>query len=74
MPALEQLGIDRLTVAERLELLSLIWDSVTEGEAVPTPVPEWRLREIERRVALADDDPSVGIPWEVVRARMLGSP
>ncbi|HYT89344.1 MAG TPA: addiction module protein [Gemmataceae bacterium] len=65
---LQQFGIDRLSVPERLELISLIWDSVPQ-EAVGSP-PEWHLRELQRRLAAAEADPGAGIPWEVVKARL----
>lgn len=67
---LEQFGIDRLPVEDRLELLGLIWDSVA-NDRVPTPIPEWHREELARRIAAADADPGAGIPWEVVRARLL---
>ena len=69
--SLEQFGIDRLAVEDRLELIGLIWDSVA-GEQVPTPIPEWHRRELARRIAAADSEPGAGVPWEVVRARITG--
>ena len=70
---LEQFGIERLTVEQRLELVGLIWDSVTAG-GVPSPIPEWHRRELERRIAAADADPGAALPWAEVRARLLGGP
>ena len=67
--SLEQFGIDRLAVEDRLELIGLIWDSVATDQ-VPTPIPEWHRSELARRVAAADANPEAGIPWEVVRARI----
>jgi putative addiction module component (TIGR02574 family) len=69
---LSQLGIDRLSVSERIELIGLIWDSIAEvgGE---TPVPDWHLRELEKRRAAADADPNAGILWDVVMSRFMGS-
>jgi len=69
--SLEQFGIDRLAVEDRLELIGLIWDSVA-GEQVPTPIPEWHRLELARRIAAADSEPGAGVPWEVVRARITG--
>jgi putative addiction module component (TIGR02574 family) len=68
---LEQFGLDRLPPGERLELLELLWDSLGEGTFSP---PEWHLRELERRRAAAEADPSAGIPWEEFKARWLGAP
>lgn len=67
---LEQFGLDRLPPGERLELLGLIWDSLTATGAA-TPIPEWHREELHRRVAEADADPDGGVPWEVVRAELL---
>lgn len=64
---LEQFGIDRLTPAERLELIGLIWDSLEEADV---PIPEWHIKELERRRAAAEANPSAGTPWEVVLARL----
>jgi putative addiction module component (TIGR02574 family) len=70
---LQQLGIDRLSVAERLELIGLIWDSISDAEA-PGPIPEWHQRELERRLAAAEADPAGGASWEVVKARLTNRP
>ncbi len=66
---LQQLGIDRLTVDERLELIGRIWDSIAESQE-PFTLPDWHLRELERRRAAAEADPNAGIPWEEVKARL----
>jgi len=67
---LDQYGINQLTLAERLELIGLIWDSIPEPEE--TALPEWHLREVERRVAAADANPEEGVPLESIRSRLLG--
>jgi putative addiction module component (TIGR02574 family) len=64
---LQQFGIDRLTAAERLELIGLLWDSLEEPAF---PIPEWHIRELERRRAAAEANPTAGTPWEVVLARL----
>jgi putative addiction module component (TIGR02574 family) len=69
---LEQFGIDRLNPEERLELIGLIWDSLSNETAI-TP-PEWHLRELERRIAAADADPGAAEPWETVLARLSRKP
>ncbi len=67
---LEQFGIDRLPVAERLELAELLWESV-EVDPIPQPIPDWHRIELERRIAAADADPGAGIPFDVAKARWL---
>jgi putative addiction module component (TIGR02574 family) len=66
---LESLGIDRLSVPKRLELMQQIWDSMPES-VEPQEVPEWHLRELERRIASADGNPEAAEPWEAVLARL----
>jgi putative addiction module component (TIGR02574 family) len=67
--SLEQIGIAHLDSTERLELIGLIWDSILESET-SLPLPEWHLRELERRRANAEASPEAGIPWEVVKDRL----
>jgi putative addiction module component (TIGR02574 family) len=66
---LQQLGIDRLSPEDRLELISQIWESLTENGA-DLPVHDWHRREVERRLAAADANPGAGAPWEIVMARL----
>jgi putative addiction module component (TIGR02574 family) len=68
---LEQFGLDRLAPEERLELLELLWDSLDDGTFRP---PEWHIRELERRRAAAEANPSAGIPWEKFKGTWLGQP
>lgn len=70
--SLEQFGLDRLTPEERVELAELLWDSVEDSDAVPSPIPEWHRKILAERTAKADADPDRGQPWDVVRARLLG--
>ena len=64
-----ELDIQQLTVPQRLDLISLLWDSIPDSpEALP--MPEWHRQEIERRIAEADATPESAIPWEEVRTRL----
>lgn len=60
----------RLPPEERIDLLSQAWDAIaaTPGDV---PVPEWHLRELERR--LAEPKPRY-LSWEEVRDRLTESP
>ena len=65
---IEALGIDRLTVRERLELIEQIWDSLPE-QVNPDEVPPWHLAELAKRRAEADASPREGKPWREALAR-----
>lgn len=70
---LEQLGIGEMSVPERMELIGMIWDSITDAE-VDVPLPEWHRRELERRLAASDANPDDVVPWEEVQARLRNKP
>lgn len=60
--SIETLGIDRLSVGERLELIEKIWDSLPDSVA-PDEVPEWHLAELAKRRGSAESQPGLGQPW-----------
>ena len=64
------LGIDRMSVPERLQLMHDIWDSVNDESPRSTLDDEQR-RELRRRVAEYDANPDGGIPWDEVKAAAL---
>ena len=68
---LSQFGIDRLDAQQRVELIGLIWDSLPD-DAPYTP-PNWHIQELERRLAVADANPSAAEPGEAVLARLSRS-
>jgi putative addiction module component (TIGR02574 family) len=65
---IEALGIDRLSVPERLELIEQIWDSLPD-DVNPEEVPPWHLAELAKRRANADTSPRQGKPWREALAR-----
>ncbi len=68
---IEALGIDRLSVRERLELIEQIWDSLPE-HVNSDEVPPWHLAELAKRRAEADACPRAGKPWREALARFGG--
>jgi putative addiction module component (TIGR02574 family) len=62
------LGIDQLSVRDRLELIEQIWDSLPE-QVNPEEVPAWHLAELAKRRAEAEAAPGVGKPWREALAR-----
>lgn len=69
-PTIEELGIDRLNVEDRLALAQAIWESV-EREIERTPPSEAQRQELERRLADSIARPDAVVPWEIVKARAL---
>ena len=69
-PTLEELGLDRLSPADRLAVAEAIWDSVArEAEAAPLSAAERAV--LEARLADSIARPDAVTPWEVVKARAL---
>jgi putative addiction module component (TIGR02574 family) len=66
-PTLQQLGIDQMSIEDRLSLAQQIWESVAADLERQALTPAQRA-ELERRVAAADANPGAGIPWETIRA------
>jgi len=67
--SLSDVAIKQLSVAERLDLISELWDSIPDS-LEELPIPNWHREELERRLAAADADPGGAIPWEEVRERL----
>jgi putative addiction module component (TIGR02574 family) len=61
----------KLSVAERLELVQELWDSIAaDCERDPHPLTDEQRQDLERRLAEADADPTGGAPWREVRERI----
>ena len=68
-PELKALGIDRLSVAERIVLVEEIWDSIA-AETAGLPLTESQRIDLERRLADHRANPQSGSTWEEVRSRL----
>lgn len=66
-PTLQELGIDRLSIEDRLSLAHQLWESVA-ADLEQQPLTPAQREELERRIAAADANPGASIPWEVIRA------
>jgi putative addiction module component (TIGR02574 family) len=67
---MKDLGIDQMSLEDRLALVQEIWDSIA-ADAEQLPLTEAQRRELERRLAAHAADPSKVIPWEEVKAQAL---
>ena len=64
------LELTRLPVAERLQILEEVWDSLSVApEAIP--VPDWHKTELDRRLETLASDPSGERPWSEVKAEIM---
>jgi putative addiction module component (TIGR02574 family) len=70
---LKSLGIDQLTVAQRILLVEEIWDSIaTEAEALP--LIDNQKEDLDRRLALYRENPQAVTSWEEVETRIRAQP
>lgn len=61
--------LEDLSVAEQIELVQEIWDNIAESSELPDLTEEEK-RELDRRSEELRRNPSSGIPWEEVKARI----
>lgn len=69
-PTLQALGIDRLSVEDRIALAQAIWDSIPEEPYRPL-LTEAKREELERRLADHEAHPDDVVPWEQIQAEAL---
>jgi putative addiction module component (TIGR02574 family) len=66
---LHALGIDQLSVSDRLTLIEQIWETLPEHVEL-SEVPEWHRRELAQRLEQAEANPGLGKPWRDVVGRL----
>ncbi|MBL8825210.1 MAG: addiction module protein [Planctomycetia bacterium] len=64
----KELGIDRLSVLEKLTLIEEIWDSLPENVQTDE-IPEWHQKELAKRLSHAKAFPHDKKPWREALAR-----
>ena len=71
MKSLSPSEILEMSVAERIQLVEDIWDSIA---AVPDALPltDAQREELDRRIAAYHENPQLGSPWDEVRKRLSG--
>ena len=67
---LTSLGIDRLSVEERLRLVGEIWDSIAP-EVEEQPISQAEREELERRLNSLASNPTNVVSWDEVKSRAL---
>lgn len=63
------MAISKMSLDDRLRLVSDIWDSIAH-DAARVPVPEWHRKELRRRLKLESQAPTAGATWPQIRARI----
>lgn len=63
----------KLTVAERLELIEELWDSIASdpNAAAEIPISEDECALLDERIREYESNPSAARPWSDVRAELL---
>lgn len=72
-PTLKALGIDQLSVAQRILLVEEIWDSIAD-EAAAIPLTEAQRQDLQRRITAYEANRKAGSSWEEVKARLQAQP
>ena len=65
--SLRSLGIDRLSVEERLALVEDLWDDIA-GESAAMSLTDVQRAELDRRLADHEANPNDVVPWKDVKA------
>ncbi|MBL8830442.1 MAG: addiction module protein [Planctomycetaceae bacterium] len=68
-PRMKALGIDRLSIAERIALVEEIWDSVAE-ERDSLPLTSAQREDLQHRLDESLAYPECGADWEEVFQRL----
>jgi putative addiction module component (TIGR02574 family) len=68
-PTMKALGIDRLSIPERILLVQEIWDSIAESPD-EVPLTEAQRAELDRRLVHYEANKQSGSTWEEVKAKL----
>ena len=61
-----------LTMAERIQLVEDLWDSIAAEAGQSVVLTEEQLSELHRRAQAHKDHPDAAIAWDQVRAELTG--
>ena len=65
--------MEKLPLAERIQLVEDLWDSIARSHAEDLPVPEWQKAELRRRKQEYLKNPRSAKPWSEVKRSILES-
>lgn len=69
-PILQALGIDRMSIDDRIALVTAIWDSINE-EPHPPMLSEAQRAELQRRLSDHNANPDEVVSWDQIKADSL---
>lgn len=69
-PTLQALGIDRLSVEDRITLATAIWDSIA-AEPHASLLTETQRLELDRRLTDHAANPNDVVPWDQIKTEAL---
>jgi putative addiction module component (TIGR02574 family) len=64
--------IERLSIAERIQLAEDLWDSILDRQD-EVPLDRSQQQELDRRLERHRQDPNSGSTWEAVKQRLGAS-
>ena len=71
--AIDREQLRQLPVADRLQLVEDLWDSIAEDAPDDAfPLSPELARELDERLAEHDANPDAARPWQEIRAEILG--
>ena len=65
--------IAKLSLTERIQLVEDLWDSIAVESSSTLALSDAQKAELHRRLQAHQDNPASALPWELVRAELLGS-
>ncbi len=65
--------LEKLPLAERLQLVEDLWDSIAQTQGEDLPVPEWQKAELTRRKEEYARNPQSAKPWSEIKRSILES-
>ena len=66
-------NLEELPLAERIQLVEDLWDSIARTNGEDLPVPQWQKAELNRRKRKYERNPESAKPWSEVKRSILES-
>jgi putative addiction module component (TIGR02574 family) len=65
--------LEKLPLAERIQLVEDLWDSIAQTQGEDLPVPQWQKAELCRRKEEYARHPESAGPWSEIKRSILAS-